>query len=236
MNKNKFALITGGSRGIGFGIAKTLAQKGYNLGLISKNSERLHLAAKELANTFPDIDVECYSADISVAIQVSQAIDFFMKKQKDIDVLINNAGVLHTGAIDSFDLETYQSLVMTNQIGSFNVIKLVASRMKEQKKGYIFNIASMSGVRAWANYGAYASTKFALVGLGQSLRKEMLPYGVKVTSICPGAVATDMTADLDMEDKDKIQPEDIGRLISCCLDMSHSVSIDYIPVECSSLA
>ena len=82
MNKNKFALITGGSRGIGFGIAKTLAKKGYNLGLISKNSERLHLAAKELANTFPDIDVECYSADVSVTIQVSQAIDFFMKKQK----------------------------------------------------------------------------------------------------------------------------------------------------------
>ncbi|WP_348541457.1 SDR family oxidoreductase [Vibrio zhanjiangensis] len=204
------------------------------MGLISINSARLSAAAIELSNIYPDIDVDIYSADVSKAEWVSEAIGFFTKKHEKVDVLVNNAGLFEKGPIDSFELSDYQSLVMTNQFGSFNVLKCIVPMMKQQKSGYIFNIASMSGLRALADHGAYASTKFALIGLSQSLRKEMLPYGVKVTAICPGVVATDMTANIAISEKDKIQPEDVGKLISCCLDMSYSVSIDYIPVECSS--
>ncbi|MYM59074.1 SDR family NAD(P)-dependent oxidoreductase [Vibrio sp. OCN044] len=234
MNNDKFAIVTGGSRGVGFGIAKVLAEKGYNIGLISINSDRLSKAGIELANMYPNVDVDIYSADVSDAERIGEAISFFAKKHGNVDVLVNNAGLFERGAIESFDLSDYQSLVMTNQFGSFNVLKCIVPMMKQQKSGYIFNIASMSGLRALADHGAYASTKFALIGLSQSLRKEMLPYGVKVTAICPGVVATDMTANIAISEEDKIQPEDIGKLISCCLDMSHSVTIDYIPVECSS--
>ncbi len=226
----KFACITGASRGIGLEIARVLAGKGYYLGLISKNSDKLQRASNELSEEFPAIKIYHQAADVSKPDAINNAIDFFYEKHPRIDVLVNNAGIFHRGTVDiSFD--DYMEMTMINQFGAFNVLKKVVPVMKEQRHGYIFNLSSMSGIRALPEFGGYASTKFALRALSESLTTELEPFGIKVTAICPGQVITDMTLHSKLPDEKKIKTSDIGKLITCLLDLSRSVQVKNIALQ-----
>lgn len=226
MNQNKYAVITGGSRGIGFAIAEYLSSIGFTLLLIARDEENLKKAINKLGqqHEYTAIDVANYD-------DVNNAITSFVQKTKKIDLLVNSAGYVKRGTSTLSPIE-FQKMLDANLVGLFNAIHSSVPYMKNQKHGRIINIASYSGVMARAPLGGYAASKFAVMGLNESLYKELSSEGISVTAICPNLVDTDMTADVNVSSSDKIPTSDIVKAVDFLLNLSPSSSIKEIVIQC----
>jgi len=229
------ALITGASKGIGKAITLALVQDGYKVCLLARSKDKLEETAQFIKTNFslsPDAQPEIYPANVTDEQQVHDAIEKILQKNSKIDVFVNNAGMGNMGTID-LPLDSFRELVEINLIGAFNIVRLVAKQMRDQKNGYIFNIASMAGKRAMAKIGGYAATKFGLVGLNEALFDELTPYNVKVTAICPSIVDTEMTADFAwITNDEKIQTDDIVHTVRYLLQLSPSALVKEVLVNC----
>jgi 3-dehydrosphinganine reductase len=190
MFKGKNVVITGGSSGLGLAIAKELAAKGAVITLIARNREKLEAAKAEIEKTGGKAYV--FSSDVS---KIESIIETFKKIVSEVgppDILINSAGILREGYFDKLSLETFREVIETNYFGVLNSIKAALPFIIRQK-GRIVNIASVGGLMGVFGYTTYCSSKFALVGLSESLRYEMKPLGVKVHLVCPSEFASPMT-------------------------------------------
>ena len=187
----KVAIVTGASRGIGLSIAKKLAREKINLALCSKNKENLRKAENFLKENF---DVEIYSEnfDISNYPAVKNFVENVYKKFGRIDILVNNAGILVVGKLNENKIEEIDYLIKVNLLAPIYFCKEVIPIMIKQKNGIIINISSGAGKTGFANLAVYCASKFGLNGLTESLAKELSNYNIKVYSICPGPVKTDM--------------------------------------------
>ena len=207
---NKVAYITGGSKGIGFGIAKALLESGMRVAITSRNLEGAQKAAQSLSSD-PSKVLGLQSDTGSMASEqkaVQSAVDHFGQ----LDVLIANAGVGHFASIEELTEEDWKKTIDTNLTGVFNTVKSGLAAIK-QSKGYIITIASLAGTNFFENGSAYNASKFGLVGFTQAIMLDLRKYGIKVTTIMPGSVATEFN-DHKPSDADawKIQPEDIGEM------------------------
>jgi len=228
---SKVAVITGASRGIGRAVALGLAEDGYHVVLLSRDQKALNRVVKTIKNK--NGKAKAFVLDVSNAAKVKSIITDIKKKFKRIDVLFNNAGILRKGSVDLADDEM-EKLIKINLLGAMYVAKYVAAFMKKQKSGYIINLSSMSGQRGFPKLGCYTASKFGLVGFNQCLYKELISYGIKVTSICPSFVATDMASQLDFPMKKMIQPKDIVETIRYLLNIGKNAAINNINIECSA--
>jgi NAD(P)-dependent dehydrogenase (short-subunit alcohol dehydrogenase family) len=214
---NKVAYITGGSKGIGYGVAKTLLSVGMRVAISSRNLEAAQQAATSLSNDPSKVlplesDVSSMASEVKA---VKAAIDHFGQ----LDVLIANAGVGHFASIETITEQVWHDTINTNLTGVFNTVKASLDAIK-QSKGYIITIASLAGTNFFENGSAYNASKFGLVGFSQAIMLDLRKYGVKVTTIMPGSVATYFNNHVPNEsDAWKIQPEDIGQLITDLLNM-----------------
>ena len=215
--KNKVADITGGSKGIGQGVAKTLLNLGMRVAITSRSLS----AAKEAAALLGDDPQRVLAVESNVSSMASEkkavqaAIDHFGQ----IDVVIANAGVGHFAPIDSLTEEDWKDTIDTNLTGVFNTVKASIEALK-QTKGYIITIASLAGTNFFENGAAYNASKFGLVGFSQAIMLDLRKYGIKVTTIMPGSVATYFDNHTPTKDDAwKIQPEDIGQLVADLLNM-----------------
>lgn len=228
------ALVTGASRGIGKAIALALAQDGYKLCLLARSKDKLEETARAIKalDINPAVEPEYYVADITDKHRINEVVSEIIEKNNRIDVLVNNAGKGAVGTTD-MPLDTFKELVDINLIGAFNVARLVAKQMIQQKSGYIFNVASMSGKRALAVVGGYAASKFGLVGLNEALFEELAPHNIKVTAICPATVATEMSANITwLTEEEKIQVEDIVKSVRYLLQLSPSALVKEQLIYC----
>ena len=172
---NKHAIITGASRGTGYEVAAYFARNGYDLSLIARSEENLAQAIKMLQSKFPDIDMKGYAVDVSQMEAAYDAMKAIISEHTGrVDILFNNAGIAEQGTTD-MSLSEFAKIQSVNMNGAFAIAKDAAECMREQRCGYIFNLASVSGKRARAHMGGYAASKFALVGFSQALFREMLP-------------------------------------------------------------
>lgn len=207
----KVALITGASKGIGLGIARAMVQAGMKVALTSRQQAAANEAAAELNQLQPGsaIGIEADVVDyIAQEDSVKQTIDAFGQ----LDVLIANAGVGHFAPIEDMSHLQWQQTIDINLTGVFNSVKAAIPAIK-QSKGYIITIASLAGTNFFAKGAAYNASKFGLVGFTQAIMLDLRKYGVKVSTIMPGSVATyfnDHTP--SAADAWKIQPEDIGQM------------------------
>ena len=215
---NKVAYITGGSKGIGFGIAKTLLANGMKVAI----SSRTLLGAKQAADllstdTSMVLAIESEVSSLTSEIKAVKAvIDHFGK----LDVLVANAGVGHFAPIDSLTAEQWKETIDTNLTGVFNSVKASIDSLK-QTEGYIITIASLAGTNFFESASAYNASKFGLVGFTQAIMLDLRKYGIKVTTIMPGSVATHFNNHVPNDaDAWKIQPEDIGQLVEDLLKMN----------------
>jgi 3-oxoacyl-[acyl-carrier protein] reductase len=126
-------------------------------------------------------------------------------------------------------------MINTNLIGVFNFVSTVAPFMKKNKKGRIINVSSFSGKIARELLGGYAATKFGVIGLNESIYKELASHGIYVTALCPSFVDTDMTADIQMDRSEMIQTSDIVKTVDFLLGLSPSVAVKEIAMECQSI-
>ena len=214
---NKVAYITGGSKGIGYGIAKVLVDMGMRVAITSR-----HLtAAKEAAASISQdpSKILALQSEVGKLADEKASVDAVIKHFGQLDVLVANAGVGHFAPIDSLTEEEWNFTINTNLTGVFNSVKASIDALK-QSKGYIITIASLAGTNFFENGAAYNASKFGLVGFTQAIMLDLRKYGIKVSTIMPGSVATYFNDHTPNEnDGWKIQPEDIGQAVCDLLQM-----------------
>lgn len=215
--ENKVAYITGGSKGIGFGIAKKLLDCGMRVAITSRNINAAKRAAQSLTNN--DSKIIALESDVSSLEYETKAVNDVIKHFGALDVLVANAGVGHFANIEALTPNEWKSTIDTNLTGVFYSVKASLEALKKSK-GYIITIASLAGTNFFENGAAYNASKFGLVGFSQAIMLDLRKYDIKVTTIMPGSVATNFN-DHEVSDKDawKIQPEDIGKLVADLLNM-----------------
>jgi len=213
--KGKVAYITGGSKGIGYGIARSLLEAGMKVAISGRNKEALEQAAAALGVE----NVMVIVSDVSQMDQEKKALERITKDWGQVDVVIANAGVGRFAPIDQLDEEAWHQMVDINLTGPYNTLKAALPALKESE-GYYITIASLAGTNFFQSGAGYNATKFGLVGFTQAVMLDLRPYGIKVSTIMPGSVATYFNNHTPSEkDAWKIQPEDVGELVLDLLKM-----------------
>lgn len=230
MTSIKIALITGGSKGIGKGIAIGFARLGYQTILTGRNEEDLQQVVQEIYSE-GNIKPGYYSLDIRDSDSVNKMVEAVVDLHSRIDVLVNNAGIHFKGTLGMQE-EDFRRLIDTNITGQFIMAKAVAPVMKKQGSGYIFNVASRSAKVGFAGTGGYCASKFGLLGLSESLYREFTPQGIKVTALCPAWVDTDMAdrAGSPLQPEQRIQPGDIFHTIEWLLNLSSGACVKEVVI------
>ena len=215
---NKVAYITGASKGIGFGIAKILVEHGMRVAISSRSIDGSKKAVDKLSKDASK--VLALQSDVTSIQSEAAAIRSVKQHFGQLDVLVANAGVGHFAPIESLTEEDWKKTIDTNLTGVFNSVKSSIDLLK-QSQGYIITIASLAGANFFENGSAYNASKFGLVGFTQAIMLDLRKYGIKVSTIMPGSVATEF-AGHNPSDADawKIQPEDIGNLVLDLLQMN----------------
>lgn len=212
-------LITGASRGIGREIAKCQAQNG---NVVIANYNKSEEQARTLQNENKNIDI--YQADVSKRDEVKTMVEYVINKYGKIDVLINNAGISESKLFTEVTDQEWQKIINNNLYSAFCVTQEVLPNMIHNKKGCIINISSVWGMVGASCETIYSITKAGINGMTKSLAKELGPSNIRVNSIAPGIIDTDMNKNLDLEDieniKKEIPLEKIGKVtdISKCID------------------
>lgn len=214
----KTALITGGSKGIGYGIAEVLIREGMHVAITSRHADEAAEAANRLNAIGPGqaIGIE---ADVRNLASQQASVGQILKKWHRLDLLVANAGVGHFGSIEALSSEQWQETIDINLTGVFNSVKAGTEALKASQ-GYLITIASLAGSNFFAGGAAYNASKFGLVGFTQAVMLDLRQYGIKVTTIMPGSVSTYFNHHLpNPDDNWKIQPEDIGQIVRDLLHM-----------------
>ena len=223
MFKNKHAIITGASRGIGREIALEFAKNGCNLFLISRTKSDLEKVQNEILKNY-NINISCYTTDIGNFESVKETFNKIINQGNKIDILINNAGITKDNIILRMTIDDWDKVINTNLTGYFNCCKNITRHMIKNKSGKIINISSIIGLNGNIGQINYAASKSGLIGLTKSLSKELGSRNITVNSVAPGFIETNMTDDLDDKDKKKFfesiplkrfgRTEDVAYLVS----------------------
>ena len=215
--KNQVAYITGGSQGIGLGVARAMLDQGMKVAISGRNQKKLDEAVEELGGITDHL--MALTSDVRRMDDEQKAIGTILDKWGQLDVLIANAGVGHFASIDDMTEELWNQTIDTNLTGVFHSVKAAVPALKKSK-GYIITIASLAGTNFFAGGSAYNASKFGLVGFTQAVMLDLRQDDVKVSTIMPGSVATHFNGNVpDDSDSWKIQPEDVGQLVLDLLRM-----------------
>lgn len=231
----KTLLITGGSKGIGYGIAEVMIRAGWNAAITGRNQKQVDEAAAQL-NTIRKDSALGIVADVRNLSQQQAAVAQVLHQWGQLDVMVANAGIGHFGSIETITEEQWHETMDTNLTGVFYSVKASVEALKKTK-GYIITIASLAGTNFFAGGSAYNASKFGLVGFTQAMMLDLRAYGIKVSTIMPGSVATYFAGHVPNEsDGWKIQPEDVGQLVLDLLNMNPRTLPSKIEVRPSAPA
>jgi 3-oxoacyl-[acyl-carrier protein] reductase len=218
--KNKKAIITGGSKGLGKATAIAFAKEGIDVAITGRNEQNLQETVAELSLFGVNATYEIF--DIGNYEEVKRGIKNIINKLGSVDILVNNAGIAAFGTLNEMDVKTWENIIKTNVLGMYYVTKEVLPYLIEKNEGDIFNISSTAGLNGNATTSAYSASKFAVIGLSESLMKEVRKYNIRVVTLTPSTIATDMALNLGITDgnPDKVlQPEDFAELIVAGLQL-----------------
>ncbi|WP_442596109.1 3-ketoacyl-ACP reductase [Neobacillus sp. D3-1R] len=210
----KTALITGAGRGIGRATAIALAKEGVHIGMIGLNIANLEKVATEIEPY--GVNVSAAAADVSDLTSVQHAIDHIKSELGSIDILVNNAGIAKFGGFLDLSPEEWENIIKVNVMGVYNVTRAVLPGMIEQKSGDIINISSSAGQKGAPVTSAYSASKFAVLGLTESLMLEVRKHNIRVSALTPSTVATDLAMETNLisgNPENVMQPEDLAELI-----------------------
>ncbi|MBT1706451.1 SDR family oxidoreductase [Chryseosolibacter indicus] len=217
--ENKVALITGGNKGIGYGIAEALVKQKVNVVITSRTQAAADQAVKKL-NALRGGEAAGIQADVRDLKSQQKAVELAVSKWGKLDVFVANAGVGHFGSVETLTEEQWNETIEINLTGVFHGVKATVPALKESK-GYIITIASLAGTNFFAGGSAYNASKFGLVGFTQAIMMDLRNHGIKVSTIMPGSVATEFDGNKPNEkDAWKIQPEDMGQMVVDLLQMN----------------
>lgn len=218
----KRALITGGSRGLGKAVALALAEQGVNVAITGRSEESLKPVVEEIKQK--GVKAAYATFDVTKKEEVFSALEQLQNDFGTFDILINNAGIAAFGEILEMDENLWEDIVKTNLFGPYYVVKAVVPSMVEKKSGDVINISSTAGLKGNAQTSSYSASKFGLIGLSESMMQEMRKHNVRVTTLTPSTIATDMAEkDLKITDGNPekvLQPEDFAELVVSLLKLN----------------
>jgi 3-oxoacyl-[acyl-carrier protein] reductase len=206
MDKDKVALITGGSRGIGASTAIVLAQQGFNVVVNYLQSEEAALKVVEEVKRNGRKGI-IWKADISDPLDAERMVQTVLEEFGRIDVLVNNAGVVHDQLLLRMKTDDFRKVIDTNLIGTFNMTKLCIRPMIRRKKGRIINIASVVGLTGNVGQANYAASKAGIIGFTKTVAKEYAQMGITANCIAPGLIKTDLSESMTEDSKAKLLSE-----------------------------
>jgi len=230
LNNKKLIVITGASSGFGMAMAKLFAKDGYPLLLLARRVEKME--ALNLPNTI------CTKVDVTDKDAFEMAVREAELRFGKTDLLVNNAGVMLLGNIETQDAQEWKRMLDVNVMGVMNGMQIVMKDMKARKSGTIINLSSIAGVFASANHAAYCASKFGVTGLTRSARNEMSAYNVRVLSIMPGAVDTELLSHTTSTEQKKGYnewKERVGAVNITANDIATTIKFMYEMPQCVSL-
>ncbi|TDL31146.1 3-ketoacyl-ACP reductase [Jeotgalibacillus sp. S-D1] len=222
----KNALITGAGRGIGRATAIAFAKEGINVGLVGTtlaNLEKVAAEVKELG-----VKASVAVADVTDLEAVQQAADQIKSELGQIDILINNAGIAKFGGFLELSAREWENIINVNLMGVYNTTRAVLPDMIERKAGDIINVSSSAGQKGAPVTSAYSASKFAVLGLTESLMLEVRKHNIRVTALTPSTVATDLAIETNLisgNPENVMQPEDLAELMVAQLKLNPRVFI-----------
>lgn len=242
----KIALVTGATAGIGEAIAKRLAKENFRLIITGRRKERLDKLKSEIENMYKT-EVLALDFDVRQYNEVESALSNLPDSWKNIDVLVNNAGLavglnpIHEGVVDD-----WERMIDTNIKGLLYVTRVISPGMVERKSGHIINMCSIAGKEVYANGNVYCATKHAVDALSRGMKIDLLPYNIRVTQICPGAVETEFSLVRFKGDKDRaakvyqgftpLDAENIADAVYYAVSQPAHVDVQDMVVLCTAQA
>ncbi len=225
--EGKVSVITGGSRGIGKAIAEELIKRGAICILLARDRNRLKEAVIELRKKGGE--VKEYSVDIVNQEEVKAVIDKIEEEYKEIEILVNNAGVGGFKSVVDMSIDEWNNVINVNLNGVFYITKEILPFMIRRNKGVIVNIASLAGRNSFKGGSAYCASKAALIAFSECLMHEVRDYNIKVGVILPGSVATDFS---DRQDKSwMLLPYEVARQVINMIETGNNTLLNYMEIR-----
>lgn len=228
---NKLIVVTGGTKGIGRAIAERFADADFNVVVCARKSEELEKLKADLQKKHLSGKFYTMVADMSDKKQVDAFATFVNQLDQPVDVLINNAGYFIPGSLTTEEDGALEAMMNANLYSAYYMTRGVINRMIDRKSGHIFNMCSIASIKAYANGGSYAITKFALLGLSKCLREELKPAGIRVTAILPGATRTASWDGVNLPDDRFMSVEDIAETVYAAYSLSQRSVIEEILIR-----
>ncbi len=206
------ALVTGGSRGIGLAIAARLGRMGARVAICARSAKSLERAAEGLRRDA--IETLAMAADVTRPAEVTALVERTRKSLGPVDILVNNAGVGIFGPVQALRESDWDAVLDTNLKAVFLVSKEVAPEMIRRRTGQIINISSLAGKNAFANGSVYCASKWGLLGLTYCMAEDLRTYGIRVSAVCPGTVATEFSPHAGKNPSKMLQPDDVAHAVA----------------------
>jgi 3-oxoacyl-[acyl-carrier protein] reductase/7-alpha-hydroxysteroid dehydrogenase len=242
MLAGKIAVVTGGTRGIGYAIVKKYLENGCKVVLFGSRQETVDKALASLKAENPAWEVEGKCPDLTNAEEMAKVIQEIADKYGRIDILVNNAGISHSTKLNDYKPEDFEKIMNVNVTALFNAIQPAAKIMKEQGGGVILNTSSMVSISGQPSGVGYPTSKFAVNGMTLSLARELGPDNIRVNAVAPGVTRTDMVASLPAEMLARVsapiplrrigEPEDVANaFLFLASDMASYVTGEVLSVD-----
>lgn len=218
----KLVVITGASSGFGMALAKELAKDGYPMLLLARRIEEMK--SLNLPNTI------CKKVDVTDKISFELTVREAEKIYGKTDLIVNNAGMMLLGNIETQKSSEWEKMLNVNVLGVMNGMQIVINDMKERKFGTIINLSSIAGLKPFGNHAAYCASKYGVTGLTEVVRGELAPYNIRVLSICPGAVNTELlshTTDSKIIDSYNEWKKSVGAINITATDIAKTIKYAY---------
>ncbi|WP_107037199.1 3-ketoacyl-ACP reductase [Brumimicrobium mesophilum] len=212
---NKKAIITGGGRGLGKATAIAFAKEGIDVAITGRNETVLQETVAEIKAMGVNAIYSVF--DVSNYEEVQKGIKEIIEQLGGVDILVNNAGIAAFGTFNEMEVSQWSQIIQTNLMGMYYVTKEVLPHLIDQNEGEIINVSSTAGLSGNASTSAYSASKFAVIGMSESLMKEVRKNNIRVCTLTPSTIATDMSVELGIAIKESqdsvLQPEDFAELI-----------------------
>ena len=227
---NKLLVITGGTKGIGRAIVHAFAKEGFDIITCSRNEKELS-DLHRVITTDHTVIVQTRKVDVSKPDEVKRFASFINGQDRQVDVLVNNAGFFIPGEIHSEPEGSLESMIETNVYSAYYLTRGLIDKMVKRKHGHIFNICSTASIMPYANGGSYCISKFALLGMTKVLREEMREHNVRVTAVLPGATLTASWEGVELPESRFIKPEDVASAVLNANKMSSNSVVEEILIR-----
>ena len=228
---NKLIVVSGGTKGIGRAIVEEFVAKGFDAVVCARNGEELSQLKHELEKKYAGATVLVQVANMAIKEQVKAFAQYVNALQRPVTVLVNNAGYFVPGEIATEEEGALEKMMEANLYSAYHLTRGLIMAMKASKQGHVFNMCSIASIKAYANGGSYAITKFALLGFSKCLREELKQDGIRVTAILPGATKTASWDGVDLPDERFMHVKDVADIVYSSYALSSRSVVEEILIR-----